>query len=189
MIKRKLKNNTIDKIQNHKSRNKSKAKQIIYFDQVIDQEEPKVLKGNLFSKNKLILQYIIIILFIKATFPFCNCLSKVILKTKESGNIQILSNNFFNNYRPYEVNINGSPKDIKTIHTINSKSTIIIRWNINIKSTKEMFKDCEKIVEIDLSNFDTSEVTDMSSMFERCHALLMLNLGNFNTSKVNVLFL
>ena len=139
MIKRKLKNNTIDKIQNHKSRNKSKAKQIIYFDQVIDQEEPKVLKGNLFSKNKLILQYIIIILFIKASFPFCNCLSEVTLKTKENGDIQILSSNFFNNYRPCEVNINGSPQDIKITHTLFSESTIIITWDIKITSTKEMF--------------------------------------------------
>ena len=29
-----------------------------------------------------------------------------------------------------------------------------------------MFKDCDKINEIDLSNFDTSQVTDMSSMFD-----------------------
>ena len=39
-----------------------------------------------------------------------------------------------------------------------------------------MFKDCDKINEIDLSNFDTSQVTDMSSMFERCYALLTLKL-------------
>ena len=70
MIKIIMKNNTTEKIQNHKSRNKQKAKQIIYFDQVTAQEEPKALKGNLLSKDKFIFQYIIIILFIKASFSF-----------------------------------------------------------------------------------------------------------------------
>ena len=184
MIKRKLKNNIIDKIPKHKSRNKPKAKQIIYFDQVTAQEEPKALKGNLLSKDKFIFQYIIIILFIKASFSFCNCLSEVTLKTKESGDIQILSQEFFSKYRPSTININDSPQDIKITHTLNSESTIIITWDIKITSTKEMFSNCRQIVEIDLSNFDTSEVIDMNSMFFQCRGLILLNLSNFDTSKV-----
>ena len=40
------------------------------------------------------------------------------------------------------------------------------------------------IANIDLSNFDTSNVTDMSSMFKNTWQLTSLNLLNFNTSKV-----
>ena len=39
-------------------------------------------------------------------------------------------------------------------------------------------------LEIDLSNFDTSQVTNMSSMFYGMHILTSLNLSNFDTSKV-----
>ena len=40
------------------------------------------------------------------------------------------------------------------------------------------------ILSLDLSNFDTSRVTDMSSMFSNMFNLTSLNLSNFNTSKV-----
>ena len=40
------------------------------------------------------------------------------------------------------------------------------------------------IRDIDLSNFDTSRVTDMNYMFWNMHSLTSLNLSNFDTSKV-----
>ena len=40
------------------------------------------------------------------------------------------------------------------------------------------------ISDIDLSNFDTSRVTDMSSMFKGMNQIEVLNLSNFDTSKV-----
>ena len=40
------------------------------------------------------------------------------------------------------------------------------------------------IRDIDLSNFDTSKVTDMSSMFWNMHSLTSLNISNFDTSNV-----
>ena len=47
-----------------------------------------------------------------------------------------------------------------------------------------MFHGCNDITEIDLSKFDTSLVTDMSTMFCDCGSLSSLNLSNFNTSLV-----
>ena len=40
------------------------------------------------------------------------------------------------------------------------------------------------ILDIDLSNFDTSQVTNMNNMFDGMTNLTTLNLSNFNTSKV-----
>ena len=40
------------------------------------------------------------------------------------------------------------------------------------------------ILDIDLSNFDTSKVTNMSNMFSGLSSLTSLNLSNFNTSQV-----
>lgn len=42
--------------------------------------------------------------------------------------------------------------------------------------------------EIDLTNFDTSNVTDMNSAFYGCINVKTLNLSNFNTSKVNNMY-
>ena len=38
---------------------------------------------------------------------------------------------------------------------------VTLIWKNPIKSCKEMFKDCEDIIEMDFSHFDISEVTDM----------------------------
>ena len=42
----------------------------------------------------------------------------------------------------------------------------------------------KNILELDLSNFDTSKVTDMSAMFYGMSSLTTLNLSNFDTSQV-----
>ncbi|MDY5768460.1 MAG: BspA family leucine-rich repeat surface protein, partial [Alloprevotella sp.] len=43
---------------------------------------------------------------------------------------------------------------------------------------------CSRLTSLDLSNFDTDNVTNMSWMFSGCFALTSLNLSNFNTAKV-----
>ena len=46
-----------------------------------------------------------------------------------------------------------------------------------------MFPHCS-LTSLDLSNFDTSNVTDMSSMFYGCLNLKSLDLSSFDTSNV-----
>ena len=47
-----------------------------------------------------------------------------------------------------------------------------------------MFGECSGLTSLDLSNFDTSNVTDMSYMFYYCSGLTSLDLSNFDTSNV-----
>ena len=55
----------------------------------------------------------------------------------------------------------------------------------NIIDLSEFFVDCSLLTYIDLSNFDSSKVTDMSYMFSDCTSLEEIKLSNkFNTSKV-----
>ena len=63
-------------------------------------------------------------------------------------------------------------KDIKNLNTEASTST------------KNMFKGCSNLTDIDFSNFSTTNVEDMESMFEGCAGLTTLNLSSFNTSKL-----
>jgi surface protein len=46
-----------------------------------------------------------------------------------------------------------------------------------------MFANCSSLIELDLSNFDTSKVEDMKIMFQGCTALTNLNISNFNLNK------
>ena len=47
-----------------------------------------------------------------------------------------------------------------------------------------MFYKCKRLKSIDLSNFDTSKVTDMGSLFYECSQLIEIKIDNFNTSSV-----
>lgn len=59
---------------------------------------------------------------------------------------------------------------------------------VNIVSMEGMFRNCRKITTLDLDNLITSKVTDMSSMFRACTKLVNLNLNNFDTSNVTHMF-
>ena len=63
--------------------------------------------------------------------------------------------------------------------TDNAKQKVIAPKNCN-----GMFAGGSKVINLDLSNFDTSEVTNMESMFSNCFDLTSLDVSNFNTSNV-----
>ena len=48
----------------------------------------------------------------------------------------------------------------------------------------EMFNNCNSITNIDLSNYNNQNVTDISSMFCWCNSLINIDLSNFNTQNV-----
>ena len=54
----------------------------------------------------------------------------------------------------------------------------------NITDTSYMFANCKNLEKIDFSSFDTKNVTDMSHMFNNCNNLKNLNLSFFNTKNV-----
>lgn len=58
-----------------------------------------------------------------------------------------------------------------------------------VTSMYEAFFQCDKLEEINLTNVDTSKVTNMSQMFNGCSNLISLDLSNFDTSKVTNMFL
>ena len=47
-----------------------------------------------------------------------------------------------------------------------------------------MFKGCKTLKELNVNNFSTNNVTDMSYMFYGCSSLKELNINNFNTDNV-----
>lgn len=53
-----------------------------------------------------------------------------------------------------------------------------------VTNMRFMFSDIPNLTTLNLSNFDTSNVTNMGAMFRGVSNLITLNLSNFDTSKV-----
>ncbi len=54
----------------------------------------------------------------------------------------------------------------------------------NVTDTRAMFDGCSSLVNLDLSGFDTTSVTNMWSMFNDCSSLVNIDLSGFDTTNV-----
>ena len=60
-----------------------------------------------------------------------------------------------------------------------------MKWNYKLNNTDSMFMELKNLIEIDLSNFDASELVNMNRMFYSCTNLKNVIIGkNFDSSKV-----
>ena len=55
-------------------------------------------------------------------------------------------------------------------------------------NSRGIFQDCSNLVSLDLSSFDTSNVTSMKGMLQSCSSLTSLDLSNLDTSNVNTMY-
>ena len=79
-------------------------------------------------------------------------------------------------------NLNGLFEKVTQLYSIN----IINLDTSKVIDMSYMFNNCKKLKEIKgINNFNTNNVTKMNSMFQACNELSYLDLSNFNTSKVN----
>ena len=63
-------------------------------------------------------------------------------------------------------------------------NNVTLVYSNSFKTLDYMFSSIRNILEIDLSNFDTSNITSMVSTFETCTNLKYINFNNINTSLV-----
>ena len=139
-----------------------------------------------FLNLKLKLVYISFTLFIvvHCFTDFTECKSEINLVIQGKGNINILNEFFYLN--PSEVIVNGELKTecTKNCYLYNELNNVTIKFDKQLETLENMFNGLNKIIEIDLSNLDTSKVTNMVSMFEQCSNLEKILFGNINTSSV-----
>ena len=115
--------------------------------------------------------------------------SVIKLKISGKGTKNIFNNEterFQEKYYPNEIYINDIKQNtVNPSYNFNENDNFIeLRWKNIINNTGYMFFECHDIIELDLFNFDTSQVTDMCCMFYECKSLTSLNLNNFDTSNV-----
>ena len=85
-----------------------------------------------------------------------------------------------------EITINDEPIPFSYFYKFKEKSKYIIKYIFknNLTKTDFMFYGCEYLINMNLSHFQTIDVTNMSSMFSGCKSLIKINLDNINTQKV-----
>ena len=86
-----------------------------------------------------------------------------------------------NDDKEIQIQKNGSIYIKKDLENINEIKMI---WNKKLDNLENFFNSLNSIIEIDLSEFDTSEVTTMNNMFDNCEKLEYINFDNINTSLV-----
>ena len=110
--------------------------------------------------------------------------SKITLKISGIGYKNIFNSE--TNLYPNAIYINKNPQttiNYKYNFTYENNSVELI-WNNNINSSYKLFDGCSAIEEIDLTDFNMSEIDNMAYMFNGCSSLSLINLSDCDTSKV-----
>ena len=84
----------------------------------------------------------------------------------------------------YEIKLWLDPTDKTAYYYAETEKVYLNTDSSNMFLSKYYEQKIRNILELDLSNFDTSKVTNMQFMFHGISRLTTLNLSNFDTSKV-----
>ena len=126
--------------------------------------------------------YIFLLILLLPTF-LCNSIK---FKFHGTGEDQTFINIIDEKNNPDIIIIDDEILPFSTYHCRfkNKIVTIEMKWKKNDINFYRMFANISNLIEIDLSKFNTSLVTDMSYMFENCKSLIFANLSNINTSSL-----
>ena len=85
-----------------------------------------------------------------------------------------------------EIKINGKVIKFTYSYKFNKEGKYQIEYIFknNLTKTDYMFYDCNSLTNLNLSNFNTQNVSNMGGMFQNCESLKNLNLSNCNTQNV-----
>ena len=116
----------------------------------------------------------------------------ITLSTNSTGIIKLFSDSYISYINEVKINgitIEGEIKneyyiDIDDTNSDEINITLIFKENEQMTTTTNLFNMCSNITKIDLSNFDSSNINDMSYMFYGCTSLISLDFNNFDTSTV-----
>ena len=118
--------------------------------------------------------------------------NEITIKIQGIGNQQIISDNY--TLCPDSIYLNDATEnlingagDCKTINIASGESNINkvkLVWNSQLTSLHSMFSFMNNIIEVDLSNLDSSLVVDTADMFFNSSSIKIINLLNLNTASV-----
>ena len=189
--------NIINKFDNKNKRNYqilANTNQFINFNSVIINDIKNIIDNNKFEEYKNVINFYEFFKGIKNS----NYINAELFIPKEHINkdIQIInnyyekwgfycSNNQINN-KNIEIEIDGKIIPFSQNYKFKEKGVHILKYyiNSNLSNICCFFADCENIIKIDLTNFNSDNIIDMKGMFCNCKSLKNVNLSNNNTAKV-----
>ena len=150
---------------------------------LVKEPQKRISWKDYFNHPFLIINHIFITLKVK----------KEDMKNKENGEKNYIY--FLNNQNSEIKNltnencnlfINGEKTDFNIFFEPEKEGEYEIKLVLKkkLKDCSYMFSNCDNIIKIDLSLFDSSEVTNMNYMFGKCHFIEEINLTDLDTSKV-----
>ena len=92
--------------------------------------------------------------------------------------------NIDDEYSDYEIKLWLDPADKTAYYYVETEKVYLNADSSEMFFSKYGEQKIKNILDLDLSNFDTSQVTNMSSMFRGMSNFTTLNLSNFDTSQV-----
>ena len=151
-----------------------------------------------FAKNKLL--YVLIIMIViyshlslvlnKSLYRRLYFLCEILLTINGTGDQYIFGNysNHVFNKTPSVILVNGKEnhnfRNNQILGLSKQINNITVKWNYLFNNCEYMFYGLSNIINIDLSKFDSSKVTNMLKIFQDCTSLTSINLKNLNTSIV-----
>ena len=143
------------------------------------------------STYKLIIIELLIITLIIKTYSYYqikNKFANITIKIKKTNSGNIFYYKFSTQFYPNKIKINNiEQKNIKNNDFAFDEDINIVEliWeNNDINSCKNMFRENQNIIEIDLNNFDITRSTSMWCMFKKCNNLIAVNLTKLDTSNI-----
>ena len=147
-----------------------------------------------FFNNAILYHYYIFLFCLILNRKIVNSYSEIIIKLNGRNDQAFISGDHpytYDNHNdkfeaiPDEIYINGAKQNYtgyKALNLQQRSNTIRIVFYNKLTSCVSMFNGLTNIIEVDLSQFDASLVTNMYRMFCDCTSLKSINFGNFNTS-------
>ena len=112
--------------------------------------------------------------------------TKISLKIKEEGENKILgTSGIISHINEVIINGNKQNKTADKYYFNQTNNYVEIIFDDYLQDCGDMFYQCNKITEINLSQFNTSKLTRVSGIFNGCSSLTSIDLSNFDTSHVN----
>ena len=113
--------------------------------------------------------------------------SKYHIAFEDEEDQKIVNETFMNiNGDNIRIYINNKKTKFSDLYSGNEIGAIKVKFIFKklLTSTAYMFNDNDNLESIDLTSFNTTNVTNMASMFSGCYNLKSVNLTSFNTSNV-----
>ncbi|MBQ8444164.1 MAG: BspA family leucine-rich repeat surface protein, partial [Clostridia bacterium] len=91
-------------------------------------------------------------------------------------------------YSKYTIDLPANSSSLFSDYTNLTKIDMTNLNSSNVTNMGYMFNGCTSLANLDLSNFSTDSAVNMDGMFKNCQVLTSIDLSSFNTANVNSMY-